>query len=232
MLHDGLRVNLLVLILFFAFTPAWGADSIVIADFSSGVGEDGVPLGWQLKEKSGKADFSVVKESDLHALHLRSAKTSFSIQKEVDVDVRQYPLLTWKWKVTKLPEGGDFRKTKTDDQAAQLFLAFSKTKAIVYLWDTSAPQGLMEEAPSPPFFSIKAVVVRSGANETGKWITETRNAFEDYKKLYGREPSSVGGVRIQINTQHTESSAESFFAEVVFKKQGEEKGVNDAAQRK
>ena len=214
-----LLMNLLTCLLISLFSTAWASQPLVIADFSSEIDKNGVPSGWQLKERSGKADLSVIKDGDIHALRMRSANNSFALQKRVNVSTQQYPVLSWKWKVIELPEGGDFRRSKTDDQAAQLFLAFSKTKAIVYLWDTSAPQGLMEKAPSPPFFSIRAVVVRSGTAETGKWITETRNAFEDYKKLYGREPSTVGGVRIQINSQHTDSSAESFFAEVAFKKQ-------------
>jgi hypothetical protein len=108
---------------------------------------------------------------------------------------------------------------KTDDQAAQLFVAFSKTRAIVYIWDTSAPQGLMENAPAPPFMSIKAVVVRSGPAELGKWLTETRNVYEDYKRLYGDNgrPPVVRGMRLQINSQHTRTSAECSFADVAFR---------------
>ena len=194
-------------------------DRIIIADFSSGVDAQGVPPGWQVKEKSGKADFAVVKDGDLHALALRSANTSFSLQKEVKVDLKQYPVLLWKWKVTKLPKDGDFRKSRTDDQAAQLFVAFTKTKAIVYIWDTTAPQGLMESTSPVPFMTVKIIVVRSGPAELGKWITETRNVYEDYKKLYGDEPPAVSGMRLQINSQHTGTSGESWFADVVFKKQ-------------
>lgn len=202
-----------------AVSPAWAEDRAVIADFSPGVDAKGVPQGWQVKEKSGKADFAVVKDGDLHALVLRSANTSFSLQKEVTVDVKQYPVLSWKWKVTKLPKDGDFRRSRTDDQAAQLFLAFTKTKAIVYIWDTTAPQGLMESTSPVPFMTVKVVVVRSGPAETGKWIGETRNVYEDYKKFYGEDPPVVSGVRLQINSQHTETSGESWFADVVFKKQ-------------
>ncbi len=191
-------------------------NSVTIADFSSVAG--GVPAGWELKEKSGKADFAVVKDGDIAAARFRSANTSFSLQKEVKVDLKRFPLLTWKWKVTKLPAQGDFRKTKTDDQAAQLFLAFSKTKAIVYIWDTTAPQGLMESTSPVPFMTVKVVVLRSGTAEMGKWITENRNVHEDYKKLYDSEPPMVNGVRLQINSQHTKTSAESYFADVVFKK--------------
>ena len=148
---------------FLFLSVAAGAAEVgqVIADFSNGADGNGVPKGWQLQEKSGKADFAVIKDGDLNAVRFRSADTSFSLEKEVNVDIKQFPVLTWKWKVTKLPVGGDFRKSKTDDQAAQLFLAFSKTRAIVYIWDTTAPEGTMGDAAAPFFMSIKAVVVRS-----------------------------------------------------------------------
>ncbi|MGA9477410.1 MAG: DUF3047 domain-containing protein [Desulfobacterales bacterium] len=209
--------NLLVCLLALFLVPAWSTTGVVIGDFTNGTDRNGVPVGWQLKEKSGRADLAVVEENSVNALRLTSNDSSFSIQKTVDVDVSRYPVMSWRWKVTRLPEGGDFRKSKTDDQAAQLFLAFSKTKAIVYIWDTTAPKGLSEKAGSPPFMNIKAVVVQSGGSQTGRWLTETRNVYNDYKKLFGHEPPPVGGIRIQINSQHTSSVAESYFADVVFR---------------
>ena len=219
-----LLLILAICMMLFSPAPTWALQHVVIADFSVGVDEDGVPFGWQLKERSGKADFSIIKEGGIHALHLRSKETSYALQKPVDVDPQKYPVLSWKWKVTELPEGGDFRRSKTDDQAAQLFVAFSDRKVIAYIWDSSAPRGLMEDACALPFVTIKAIVVRSGPGETGKWITETRNAHEDYIKLFGGEPPKIGGVRIQINSQHTESSGESFFADVVFRMHEEKIG--------
>ncbi|HEX9020178.1 MAG TPA: DUF3047 domain-containing protein [Nitrospirota bacterium] len=208
---------MLATVLFFA-AAAWAEDRVVIADFSRGLGAAGVPVGWQLKEKSGKADLAAVNDEGIAAVRLRSANTSFSLQKEVHVDLKRFPILTWKWKVAKLPAGGDFRKSGADDQAAQLFVAFTKTKSIVYIWDTSAPQGLTEDTTPVPFMHVKVVVVRSGAAGTGKWITETRNVYEDYKKLFGEEPPPVSGMRLQINSQHTGTSAESYFADVAFQK--------------
>jgi hypothetical protein len=210
-------LNIVMAVVLFFSWPAWADDRVVIADFSSGGGA-GVPAGWQLKEKSGKADFAVVQDEGISAVRLRSANTSFSLQKEVNVDLKQFPVLAWKWKVTKLPGGGDFRRSSADDQAAQLFVAFTKTKSIVYIWDTSAPQGLMEDTTPVPFMHVKVVVVRSGPAGTGKWITETRNVYEDYKKLFGEEPPPVHGMRLQINSQHTGTSAESYFADVAFQK--------------
>ncbi len=211
-------LNIVMAIILSISSSAWAEEQVVITDFLSGASVVGVPAGWQLKEKSGKADFAVVKEEGIPAVRLRSANTSFSLQKEVDVDLRKFPILNWKWKVTKLPSGGDFRKSSADDQAAQLFVAFTKTKSIVYIWDTSAPQGLMEDTTPVPFMHVKVVVVRSGPAESGKWITETRNVYEDYKKLFGDEPPPVKGMRLQINSQHTGTSAESYFADVAFHK--------------
>jgi hypothetical protein len=214
------RLCYVIIVVLLAATLARADDQIVVADFALGVDAKGVPKGWELKENSGKANFSVVKDDGLDALLLRSESTSFSLQKEVKVDVTQYPILSWKWKVTKLPKGGDFRKSQTDDQAAQLFLAFTKTKAIVYIWSTNAPEGLMADAHAPFFMSIKVVVVRSGPAKIGTWMTETRNVYEDYRKLYGdgEKTPVVSGVRIQINSQHTHTSAESYFADVMFTK--------------
>lgn len=54
---------------------------MVVADFSSAVAKDGPPAGWELSEKSGKADLAVVKDGGVSAVRFRSANTSFSIQK-------------------------------------------------------------------------------------------------------------------------------------------------------
>jgi Protein of unknown function (DUF3047) len=209
-------ICLLICLSILSFSTARAFQPLVIADFSSNVGKNGVPFGWQLKERSGKADLSVIKDGDIHALRMRSENDSFAIQKRVNVSTLKYPVLSWKWKVIALPEGGDFRRSNTDDQAAQLFVAFASRKIIVYLWDTTAPQGLISDAWAPPFTKVKAIVVRSGPAETGKWLTETRNVYEDFKKLFGEEPPPITGIRLQINSQHTETKGESLFADVMF----------------
>jgi len=212
----GLKRILFFLLLLAFLTPAWASERVIVADFSSDLGNGGHPSGWQLREKTGKADYTVIQDGGISALRLRSEETSFALQKAVDIDPLLYPVLSWKWKVTRLPDGGDFRKSNADDQAAQIFLAFSNRKTIAYLWDTTAPAGSVENASGIPFVSVKAIVVRSGPNDAGRWITETRNVLEDYKALYGDEPPVLAGIRIQINSQHTATSGESFFADVVF----------------
>jgi hypothetical protein len=207
-------------------------DRVVVAAFSSAAAAAGVPPGWELSEKSGKADLAVVNDGGVSALRFRSVSTSFSIQKEVKVDLGQFPVLAWKWKVTKLPVGGDFRKSATDDQAAQIFVAFSKSSAIVYVWSSTVPKGSMQSTSPAPFTTVKLVVVRSGMAQAGTWMSERRNVYRDYEKFFGSEPPPVYAMRLQINSQHTETSAESYFADIAFEKAGKQSGKSPVAKPK
>jgi hypothetical protein len=176
-----------------------------------------LPDGWQVKVNHGSPDINVIGDGANRVLRFKSQKSSFSLERGVDVDLSQYPLLAWDWKVTELPEGGDFRKSSTDDQAAQVLVAFGDRRVLTYIWDSSAPKGDFQSASSIPLMHIFALVCRSGAAELNQWLPETHNVAQDYQKAFDRSPARVKGIRLQINTQHTGSSAESYFGDVSFR---------------
>jgi hypothetical protein len=184
---------------------------------TTGWGSGRIPASWEIKVNHGTPVVSVCKDADTACLHLLSISSSFSLEKSVDVDPAQMPYLTWSWKVAQLPGGGDFRKSSTDDQAAQLLVAFSDRRVISYIWDTRAPKGAMESASSIPLLRIVAVVCESGAGQANQWIEESRNVAADYARAYGRPAPRVKGLRIQINSQHTGTVAESYFGDVAFR---------------
>ena len=176
-----------------------------------------IPPGWQLKTNAGFPNITFSDQGDQSAFHFRSDKSSFGLERAVDIDPSQLPYLNWRWKVTQLPRGGDFRHSSTDDQAAQVLVAFDDRHIITYLWDTTAPQGTMESASSLPLVHIYAVVCRSGVNDINQWLQESRNVAADYQHAFGKAPTHIKGVRLQINSQHTGTSAESYFGEVAFR---------------
>ena len=176
-----------------------------------------LPDGWQVKVNSGQADISTSKEGDESILHFKSLKSSYSLERGIDVDPALTPYLTWRWKVTELPSRGDFRHSSTDDEAAQVLVAFADRRVLSYIWDSTAPQGATQSASVFPWVHVFSVVCRSGTAETNRWWMETRNVAEDYKKAYGKPAPRVKGLRLQINSQHTASSAESYFGEVAFR---------------
>jgi len=190
---------------------AW-AKSVVLVDFSTA--RETVPQGWELSVKTGAAHLQLVRDSEQQALQIRSDQASFALQKKVRLALPALPWLVWQWKVTELPRGGDFRRSSTDDQAAQLIVAFSSSRFLAYIWDSTAPKGTIASAPAPLFKKIFAVVMQSGEQGLGNWITERRNLIEDYKQAYGDAPEVIEGIRIQINSQHTESRAESYWRSI------------------
>ncbi len=177
-----------------------------------------LPPGWRLKVNRGSPDVTVIRDSQGSVLHLRSRGSSFALERQVDVDPERFPYLTWTWKVTDLPRGGDFRHAFTDDQAAQVLVAFADHRVLSYVWDSTAPKDTFERASGIPLLHVFVDVCRSGRADLGQWLPETRNVASDYAKAYGHPPKEhVRGIRIQINSQHTGTSAESYFGEVGFR---------------
>jgi hypothetical protein len=216
------KITLFFLFILCSLTSPAKTDNnrVIIDNFSGGVNNKGVPVDWELKEKEGTPIITLEKENNTPVLHLISEKSSFGITKNIDVDIKEYPYLNFKWKVLELPKNGDFRKKETDDQAAQIYVAFGTfkltAKIVGYLWENNAPQ--FTTGVSPAWSKTRLIVLQSGPENIGKWVHEKRNIYNDYRKLFEEDPSSAKLISLYINSQHTESRAESYFGEIYFSK--------------
>jgi len=187
-----------------------------------GAPQNGPPAGWDVKAWRGNARFDVVNDGKCVALHLRSDHSSGALYKEIEFDIRDFPVLNWKWKVEKLPEGADVRFKHKDDQAIQIYVIFPRWPAMVnskvlgYIWDTTAPAGAF--IPSTKSSLTRYVVLRSGPDGLGKWLTEQRNVYEDYKKSFNEEPPRVGKVSVMIDSDDMATTAESYISGIYFSK--------------
>jgi hypothetical protein len=199
--------------------------AIVVEDWSKQpIGKAGIPDGWQGQTwGSPKYDFHIVAEGSQRSIHLKSRDDGSTISKEIKIDVKQYPFLQWQWKAVALPKGGDSRHKETDDQACQVYVTFPRfpklvrSRIISYVWDTTAPAGTIVQSEKTSL--VTYVVLRSGAGEAGKWITETRNVAEDFKKIYGQEPGEPAeAISISIDSNDTHDRAECFVGEIAFRK--------------
>ncbi len=206
--------------------PAAQPASVAVEDWAKiPEGQRGIPDGWKGQNwGSPKYDFRVVAEDGGKALHMKSEGDGSTISKEVKVDVRQYPYLAWRWKAIALPKGADLRNTATDDEACQVYVTFPRfptavrSRILGYVWDTTAPVGLF--APSQKTSTVTYVVVRSGAAEVGRWLSETRNVLEDFKRAYGDAPAEDAGlVSIGIDSNDVRDRAECVIGAIAFKKQ-------------
>jgi hypothetical protein len=208
-------------------TLAWAADQVVIEDWKTyPLGTKGIPPDWKGQNWGSPAyDMTVVENDGQRALHLKSQGDGSTISKDIKgkVNLKETPVFEWRWKAVVLPKGGDSRRKETDDQAAQIYVAWPRfpeavrSRIIGYVWDTTAPAGIT--AKSEKTGTVTYIIVRSGPADLGKWITERRNVREDYKKIYGEEPDSPGVISVAIDSNDTRSTAESFMGSIVFKRQ-------------
>jgi hypothetical protein len=209
------KLLLVCTILVIAFQARSSQFAIVLLN-ASNLGAGRLPADWSIKVNHGRPDISVCKDEAGTCVHFRSVNASFSLERGLDVDPAQTPYLSWRWKVAQLPPRGDFRRSSTDDQAAQVLVAFSDRRVLTYIWDTVAPKGLSQHTSAIPFVHIFAKVCQSGIADANRWIEEQHNVSADYTRAFGRPAPRVKAVRLQINSQHTGAVAESFFGEVAF----------------
>ena len=185
----------------------------------------GVPAGWEVTEFAGDATVELVRDEGRVAVRLRSTRDSFALHRDVVVDVGQYPILGWSWKVTRLPAGGDVREAGRDDQAAQVYVVFPRwpsprtsSEVIGYVWDGRAPAGTTLSHPRTP--NVRIMVLQSGGARLDTWVREQRNVAEDYRALFGRQPPRVGKIALMIDSNDTRSEAEAQFGELSFARPG------------
>ena len=210
---------------FALIATAWAADRVVVEDWRSyPLGTRGIPGDWK-EQTWGKPayDLEIVADNGQPVLRLRSKGDNSTISRDLkgSVDLNEKtPILEWRWKVMTLPTGGNACQKSTDDEAAQVYVAWVRSpeavrsRIIGYVWDSTAPAGTI--CKSQKTATVTYVVLRSGADELGKWITERRNVVEDFRRIYGEAPGNPTALSFAIDSDDTRSSAESFIGPTVF----------------
>jgi len=158
----------------------------------------------------------ILNEDGRRVLRVRTDHESVKIWRPVRINLQETPLLTWEWKVLVLPKGGDVRNPRRNDQAARIMILFEGLKALVYVWDTSAPVGA--EIRQDPFAALDRalIVIRSGPTGVGRWQREQRNVRADYRRLFDEEPRVVKFVGLEAHSDDVASQSDAFFGAIHF----------------
>lgn len=224
----GLGMCLLLLAMGWA-QPSWGQDRIRLDDHTKTYGENDLIPGWDSTKISpifGSGDkfyFRFVhKSAEEHYLHVASGdNNSFGIGSERTFKLPAYPILEWEWKITKMPKGGDVRVKSKDDQAGSVCVivdpGLTYDSSLCYLWENDGP--VNQELTSTKSDKSKYIILRTPkTDQLGKWYKEERNIYEDYKRLFKREPDDDAVIGVQIDSDDTETSAEAFYRNFILRK--------------
>jgi Protein of unknown function (DUF3047) len=182
---------------------------------------DGPAAGWMVKEFAGHGLVELVRAEGRVAARLSTERASIAIHRDVVVELRDFPYLSWSWKVTKLPAAGDVREPTRDDEAAQVYVIFPRwpsprttSDVLGYVWDSRAPVGTRLKHPRAE--NVRIIVVESGPSRINEWRTYERNVAADYAALFGRQPPRVGKVALMVDSNDTRGDAEALFGDLMF----------------
>jgi len=160
---------------------------------------------------------AIVIDSGRRVLQIKTENESVKIGRAVRIDVAQAPRLVWEWKAVTLPQGGDVRHPQRNDQVARVVLLFEGLKAILYLWDTTAPAGLEVRAETLGEPVDRAlIVIRSGTVGLGQWHREVRDVAKDYTRLFGETPGTVKWVGLESHSDDVHSQGKVLFGLIQF----------------
>ena len=205
--------KLILIICILAVAASAVAATMVVGDFSHGD-----LSGWEDKKFSGQTIYTLVEDQGHRVLKAESKESASGLFKKVKVDPRAYPMLRWSWKVDHIIEKGQAGTRAGDDYAARIYVLFPgtffwQTKSINYIWANKLPRGQSVPNAFAPD-NVIMVAVESGPEKVGLWVEEERNIYNDYKRLFGKDPPRIGAVAIMTDSDNTKEAATAFYGDI------------------
>jgi len=223
--------------------PLQASETVVrIGEFSKLAPGTTLPPPWEpltFKKIVKHTRYRLVSNDNQTVLTAQSRQSASGLIHRVSIDLKTYPYINWRWKVTRVIAKGDVTRKDGDDYPARVYITFAydpnqvgfleraKFEAarlvygetppmavLNYIWANRAPPGLF----TPSAYTDRSILiaVQSGSEKAGRWVSEKRNVYVDYKKAFGKEPTAITGVALMTDTDNTGETAEAWYGDIFF----------------
>jgi hypothetical protein len=217
-----------------------------VGKFSAEQPGETLPSGWRVWKLSGlkrPTEYSLVDHEGRTVILARSRAGASGLVFPITIDLREYPYLHWHWKVPALIQGADNTQRHTEDSPVRIVITFDGDRSklplgerlfadnfrlftrqefpyaiLMYIWENRAPVGRV--IGNLHTTRIKMIVADTGGEHLGKWRSETRNVYEDYKRAFGEEPPPVRSIGIMTDSDNTGVDAEAYYGDITFLRAG------------
>ena len=200
------------------------APNCVVVDTFSSADAGRFPSGWKPYKKEGRKLYIVrTSEGDAY-LHADVPPVPIQIGKKMKLDPKDWPYLSWRWRVVVPPEGGDERYKEKNDSGAAIYVVFNRgwpkfrRHVIKYVWSSAdLPKGEVLKGHYDP--NMYVVVLRNARSPLNRWFSEKVNVFQDYKRIFRKAPPEIIGVALMTDADDTNSRAVADYDDIVFWKE-------------
>ena len=191
---------------------------------------------WTMSRLRARSQYVLAREGGPTVLKGSARDSASGLLHNVDVDLQERPFLSWRWKVMDLAPSehspddspvrilvnfaGDYSKISFKDRLFydefRLFTGNQLPYAgVMYVWGSKTPVG--GTVNNKYTTRIRMIAVESGRGKLGKWIEETRNVAEDYRRLFGEEPGRVVSVGIMTEADDGDRALEAYYGDIAFR---------------
>ena len=194
---------------------------------------------WLIRRGNTPTAYRAAEVDGVVALEADAREGGSALWRKVRLDPHSYPVIEWRWRVapepgTKLEKNspssplarislgfhGDVNKLDLDERA-KLRLAMALTPnglpyaSLLYVWMLNVPAETVLHSPYTD--RVRMIVVESGAQRVGQWVTVRRNVLEDYRRAFGEEADDVVGVGVMTDPGDDGSRRRSYYGDITFR---------------
>lgn len=198
--------------------------------------------GWEpLRPAPNAADtrYTLTRDDGRTVLKAEAQASMSGLTHAVSVNLREFPLLRWRWKVAAPVVAADMMTKAGDDYAARIYVIFDypleklpfstrakfklieslygqkvPTAALNYVWDNRQPVGTIR--PNAYTDRARMIVLESGARLSGQWMIETRDLAADFRAAFGEQAPQVIGIALATDTDNTGAAATAWYGDIEF----------------
>jgi len=192
--------------------------TVLAEDFSNGI------EGWRVQRLSRRLTlYTVVDIDGDSALKASSNDAAAALLMPIASDSSSISIsqgrLRWRWRVmASLTDNSRETEKEGDDYAARVFVLFGSaelsadTRALAYVW--AGREAVGSRYPNPNLAQVSTIVLESGDEHAGEWVTEDRDVFADYEQSFGEAPPGLAGIALLVDTDDTGGAAMAWFDEI------------------
>lgn len=203
------------------------------------------PAPWRMVPLKGQkpTSYRVTTVAGRMALEARVDGSMSLMSRPINVDLKEKPVLCWRWYIDSPVAKADMTKKSGDDYAARLYIAFDMPDevlsgstrfklsmarsmfgksipdaAVVYVWDNSHSVGTVRKSSYTDRSQL--IVVDSGSARAGTWVTKRADVAADFARAFGNKPGKPIQLAVASDGDNTKSKGRAAFADIYFVERG------------
>ena len=197
---------------------------------------------WLIVRGNKPTSYRVADVDGVAALEAVGVEGGSGMWRKLRVDPQRNPVMEWRWRLPQPAAGsppltvtsraspiarlslgfhGDPDKLDFEDRV-KLRMARALTvhglpyASLLYVWMMNVPVDTVIHSPHTE--RVRMIVVESGPQRAGEWVTIRRNVLEDYRRAFEEEPGDIVGVGLMTDYGDDGSPRSAVYGDITLRR--------------